>query len=180
MKWCMVEKLAWPPRTAADTQKHMTHLTATAEETLTLVTCSGANLAPFPARLYVTARPVRAAVAAAPTASPLPASATLQPTAPVSRTADLAVGPCTATTLQPAAPVTLQPAAPVAAPQIGAASAAACRATITVRRGETLAHDRPQARRHHAQHHRAQRHQEPRSHHRRRAPVHPVREWAEE
>ncbi len=32
-----------------------------------------------------------------------------------------------------------QATAPVAAPQIGAASAAACRATITVRRGETLA-----------------------------------------
>lgn len=50
------EKVNWPPRTASDALKHVAHLTSTADETLTLMTCGGANFAPFPSRLYVTAK----------------------------------------------------------------------------------------------------------------------------
>jgi len=108
----------------------MTHLTATAEETLTLVTCSGANLAPFPARLYVTARPVREVVAAAPAAT---SAATHTATTKPQATAPANEQP------RATATATLQPTAPAAAPQIGSEALAACRTTITVRRGETLA-----------------------------------------
>jgi LPXTG-site transpeptidase (sortase) family protein len=53
-----VEELPWPPRSSADTFQHILHLAPTTDERLTLVTCGGANFAPFPSRLYVTAKRV--------------------------------------------------------------------------------------------------------------------------
>ena len=53
-----VDEVPWPPRSAVDAIDHMVHLLPTQDETLTLVTCGGANLAPFPSRLYVTAKRV--------------------------------------------------------------------------------------------------------------------------
>jgi hypothetical protein len=52
---------AWveaPPRATANTLAHINHLAPTQDETLTLITCGGANFAPFPNRLYVTAKRV--------------------------------------------------------------------------------------------------------------------------
>ena len=43
---------------AANMLAHITYLAPTQDETLTLVTCGGANFAPFPSRLYVTAKSV--------------------------------------------------------------------------------------------------------------------------
>lgn len=40
------------------TLQHIVHLAPTRDETLTLATCGGANFAPFPARVYVTAKRV--------------------------------------------------------------------------------------------------------------------------
>lgn len=50
------DKVPWPPRSPSDMLRHIVHLTPTGEETLTLATCGGANFAPFPTRLYVTAK----------------------------------------------------------------------------------------------------------------------------
>jgi len=55
------EKVPWPPRSPQDTLRHIVHLTPTSDETLTLATCGGANWAPFPSRLYVTAKRVSGA-----------------------------------------------------------------------------------------------------------------------
>jgi LPXTG-site transpeptidase (sortase) family protein len=51
-----VQELPWPPHSTVDTFSHVVHLSPTLDETLTLVTCVGANFAPFPSRLYVTAK----------------------------------------------------------------------------------------------------------------------------
>jgi hypothetical protein len=42
----------------ANTLAHIAHLAPTQDETMTLITCGGANLAPFPSRLYATAKRV--------------------------------------------------------------------------------------------------------------------------
>ena len=42
----------------ANTLAHITYLAPTQDETLTLITCGGANFALFPNRLYVTAKRV--------------------------------------------------------------------------------------------------------------------------
>jgi LPXTG-site transpeptidase (sortase) family protein len=125
-----VEKVNWPPRTTDDMAKHIAHLTATADETLTLVTCGGASLAPFPARVYVTAKRVGAPPATGAPATGAPATgapATVTPTVTASATATLVKPKATAT-------VTARPTARVE-PRPGQS----CRATVTVRRGETLA-----------------------------------------
>lgn len=54
-----VEKVPWRWRSSADMFKHMLYLSPTQDETVTLVTCGGANFAPFPSRIYVTAKRVR-------------------------------------------------------------------------------------------------------------------------
>lgn len=51
-----VNKVPWPPSSTADIFSHIVYLSPTYDETLTLVTCGGANFAPFPSRLYVTAK----------------------------------------------------------------------------------------------------------------------------
>jgi LPXTG-site transpeptidase (sortase) family protein len=49
-----VEKVEKVP--LRNTLQHIIHLGPTQDETLTLATCGGANFAPFPARIYVTAK----------------------------------------------------------------------------------------------------------------------------
>ena len=51
-----VEKVPWKSRANSSTLKHIARLSPTQDETLTLVTCGGANFAPFPSRIYVTAK----------------------------------------------------------------------------------------------------------------------------
>jgi LPXTG-site transpeptidase (sortase) family protein len=51
-----VEKVPWQSRASSSTLKHIAYLSPTQDETLTLVTCGGANFAPFPSRIYVTAK----------------------------------------------------------------------------------------------------------------------------
>jgi LPXTG-site transpeptidase (sortase) family protein len=53
-----VDTVTWQARSTANTLAHINHLAPTQDETLTLVTCGGANFAPFPNRLYVTAKRV--------------------------------------------------------------------------------------------------------------------------
>jgi LPXTG-site transpeptidase (sortase) family protein len=53
-----VEEVPWRSWSTADTMTHIVYLSPTPDETLTLVTCGGANLAPFPSRIYVIAKRV--------------------------------------------------------------------------------------------------------------------------
>ena len=50
-----VEKVPWRS-SSTDTLTHIVYLSPTRDETLTLVTCGGANFAPFPSRIYVVAK----------------------------------------------------------------------------------------------------------------------------
>ncbi len=121
-----VEKVNWPPRSDTDLAKTIQHLTATADETLTLVTCGGAILSPFPARLYVTAKPIHEAVAVdLPTATP-PATA-------------VAATPSPSVTVDSATATPRPAVAPPATTQAAPATDSTCRATVTVKRGDTLA-----------------------------------------
>jgi LPXTG-site transpeptidase (sortase) family protein len=53
-----VNKVTWRAYSNADVMTHITYLSPTQDETLTLVTCGGANIAPFPSRIYVIAKRV--------------------------------------------------------------------------------------------------------------------------
>jgi LPXTG-site transpeptidase (sortase) family protein len=53
-----VQKVRLRSRLDANTPIHAAYLAPTPDETLTLVTCGGANIAPFPSRVYVTAKRV--------------------------------------------------------------------------------------------------------------------------
>ena len=53
-----VDQLPWPAPSADVALAHMSHLAPSPDEKLTLLTCSGGTIAPFPARVYVTARRV--------------------------------------------------------------------------------------------------------------------------
>jgi len=53
-----VDQLPWPAPTADVALAHIKRLGPSPDERLTLVTCSGGTIAPFPARVYVTARRV--------------------------------------------------------------------------------------------------------------------------
>jgi len=53
-----VDQVPWQTYATADTMTHIVYLSPTQDETLTLVTCGGANFAPFPSRVYVIARRV--------------------------------------------------------------------------------------------------------------------------
>ena len=53
-----VDQLPWPAPSADVALAHIKRLGPSPDETLTLVTCSGGTIAPFPARVYVTARRV--------------------------------------------------------------------------------------------------------------------------
>lgn len=54
-----VEWVSWRRKTSAELARHLEYLAPTGEERLTLVSCSGANLEPFPERIYVVAKFVR-------------------------------------------------------------------------------------------------------------------------
>ncbi len=51
-----VEKVDWSEWSSANLLTHVAYLSPSQDERLTLVTCGGANFAPFPSRLYVVAR----------------------------------------------------------------------------------------------------------------------------
>lgn len=51
-----VEEVSFRPYSSADVVPHIIYLSPTRDETLTLVTCGGANFAPFPSRIYVVAK----------------------------------------------------------------------------------------------------------------------------
>jgi sortase (surface protein transpeptidase) len=53
----LVKKVPWREENAAEAAKHFKYLGPTASEQLTLVTCGGANVYPWQARLYVVAAP---------------------------------------------------------------------------------------------------------------------------
>ncbi len=53
-----VDQLPWPAPSADVALAHIKRLAPSPDEILTLVTCSGGTIAPFPARVYVTARRV--------------------------------------------------------------------------------------------------------------------------
>jgi sortase (surface protein transpeptidase) len=53
----LVKKVRWLHQNSAEAEKHLKFLGPTPSEQLTLVTCGGANVWPWPARLYVVAAP---------------------------------------------------------------------------------------------------------------------------
>jgi LPXTG-site transpeptidase (sortase) family protein len=53
-----VDRVPVRARSPAELLTHIVRLSPTQDETLTLVTCGGANLSPFPSRIYVTAKRV--------------------------------------------------------------------------------------------------------------------------
>jgi hypothetical protein len=55
----LVKKVPWREENAAEAAKHFKYLGPTASEQLTLVTCGGANVWPWQARLYVVSAPAQ-------------------------------------------------------------------------------------------------------------------------
>lgn len=55
-----VKEVPWAEQSQAELEKHMKYLGPSPSEQLTLVTCGGANVWPWPARIYVVAAPVAA------------------------------------------------------------------------------------------------------------------------
>ena len=53
----LVKKVPWNKKNAEELEKHMKFLGPSESERLTLVTCGGANIYPWPARIYVVAVP---------------------------------------------------------------------------------------------------------------------------
>ena len=53
----LVKKVPWRSKNANEIEKHLNFLGPSQSEQLTLVTCGGANIWPFPARIYVVAVP---------------------------------------------------------------------------------------------------------------------------
>jgi Sortase domain len=53
----LVKKVPWRSKNGSELEKHLNFLGPSQTERLTLVTCGGANIWPFPARLYVIAVP---------------------------------------------------------------------------------------------------------------------------
>jgi LPXTG-site transpeptidase (sortase) family protein len=51
-----VSRVPWRAYSDVDMMAHIVYLSPTKDETLTLVTCGGANFAPFPNRIYVVAK----------------------------------------------------------------------------------------------------------------------------
>ena len=54
-----VKKVKWRRKTLGELTQHLNFLATGGPERLTLVSCSGANVEPFPERVYVVAEPVR-------------------------------------------------------------------------------------------------------------------------
>lgn len=55
----MVKQVPWRDQSLGELEKHMKYMGPSNGERLTLVTCGGANIWPFPARVYVVAVPVQ-------------------------------------------------------------------------------------------------------------------------
>lgn len=53
-----VDRVKWQRKTLEELALHLEYLAPTGEERLTLMTCGGANVFPFPERVYVVAKPV--------------------------------------------------------------------------------------------------------------------------
>lgn len=58
-KVVLVKQVPWRSKNENELEKHLKYMGSTPNEQLTLVTCGGANIWPFPARVYVVAEPVR-------------------------------------------------------------------------------------------------------------------------
>jgi LPXTG-site transpeptidase (sortase) family protein len=54
-----VNRVKWQRKDAAELAQHMVYLGPSSDERLTLVTCGGSNVFPFPERIYVVAKPAR-------------------------------------------------------------------------------------------------------------------------
>jgi sortase (surface protein transpeptidase) len=54
-----VERLRWRLQNFGELTRHLRYLSPGGPEKLTLVSCAGANIEPFPQRVYVVAEPVR-------------------------------------------------------------------------------------------------------------------------
>ena len=54
-----VEKIPWRRKNLDEMIQHSQYLAVEGEERLTLVTCGGANIEPFPDRIYVVAYPAQ-------------------------------------------------------------------------------------------------------------------------
>jgi LPXTG-site transpeptidase (sortase) family protein len=54
-----VHKVPWKLKGTDELLQHARLLTVSGRERLTLVTCGGSNVQPFPARIYVVAEPIR-------------------------------------------------------------------------------------------------------------------------
>ena len=57
----MTKKVPWQTKNDSELQKHLKFMGPSESERLTIMTCSGANIWPWPARLYVVAEPVEIA-----------------------------------------------------------------------------------------------------------------------
>jgi LPXTG-site transpeptidase (sortase) family protein len=57
-----IKKVPWQSENQNEMQKHMKYIGPSETERLTLMTCSGANIWPWPARLYVIAEPAQTAI----------------------------------------------------------------------------------------------------------------------
>lgn len=53
-----VEKVKWRRKNFGELTQHLSFLSSGGSERLTLVSCSGADVEPFPERIYVVAEPV--------------------------------------------------------------------------------------------------------------------------
>ena len=54
-----VDRVKWQRKTFQELARHLEYLAPTGEERLTLMSCGGGNVFPFPERVYVVARPIR-------------------------------------------------------------------------------------------------------------------------
>lgn len=54
----LVKKVPWREQNSKELEKHQKYIWPTEQEQLTLITCGGANIWPFPARIYVIAEPL--------------------------------------------------------------------------------------------------------------------------
>jgi LPXTG-site transpeptidase (sortase) family protein len=54
-----VKRVKWRRKSLGELTQHLSFLATSGPERLTLVSCSGANVEPFPERIYVVAEPAR-------------------------------------------------------------------------------------------------------------------------
>lgn len=54
-----VERIRWHRKTLGELTQHLSLLSPSGPERVTLVSCAGAEVEPFPERIYVVAEPIR-------------------------------------------------------------------------------------------------------------------------